>query len=111
MDSNNTFPQINDIKLKLSSENNNTNTSKNDLKLTMSDIRNLAVLKFGGVNAFGRALGVTSGLASRLLSGDYIPLKPETIHRIADCLGVDAVTLTQIYSKKNAGDSTNGSKM
>ena len=97
MDSN-TNIQNNEIKEKLSSQNEDKGHSNAEFRLSMIDVRNLACLKFGGVNSFGRKLGVTSGLASRLLSGDYIPLKPETIHRIANCLGIDAVTLTQIYA-------------
>lgn len=93
----NTFSHNNEIKQKLSSENGLEDYSKNDLNLTIKDIKHVALLRFGSVASFGRKLGVTLPMASRLLSGGYIPLKAKSIHRIAEALGIDPVILTQIY--------------
>lgn len=91
MDSFKTFPQISEINEKV--------INKNDsLGLSINDVRNIALLKFDSISGFGRALGITQGMASRLLSGDYIPLKPESIKKIADCLNIDSILLTQIYA-------------
>ena len=105
-----TFSQENEINGKLNTDNLNKIPQRVDLKLSMKDISNLAVLKYGGVNAFGRALGVTQGMASQLLSGNYVPLRAGSIHKIANCLGIDPVTLSQIYSeiKKEREHETTG---
>lgn len=99
MENNNIQPNLqnNQIKGKLSSLNANKIPSSSELNLNMNDVKNIAILKFGGVNKFGRALGVTSALASRLLSGSYIPLKPESIRKIANLLEIDPIVLTKIY--------------
>lgn len=86
------FAQNIDINRKSTLKNNN-------ITLSISDIRNIAILRYGSVSGFGRAIGITHGTASQLLSGKYIPVRPEGIKKIADALGVDIVFLTQIYSE------------
>jgi hypothetical protein len=103
MDTNNTFPQEDQTEPKLNTSNKDLTPSQSDLRLNMHDVKNLAILKFGGVNAFGKALGVTKGMASVLLSGQYVPLREKTIKRIADCLGIDALQLSHIYSELKQG--------
>lgn len=81
---------------------------KADLNLTIEDVRKLALLKFGSITNFSRKLGITKGLGSRFLSGDYIPLKASSIQKIADVLEIDAVVLCQIYDELKFEEVSNG---
>lgn len=67
--------------------------------LTIEDIRKIAILKYTSISGFGRKLGVTQCMASRLLSGSYVPLTAESIKKIADVLAIDAVVLSQVYER------------
>ena len=103
MDTNQSNIANNEDKQKSNITNENKPISRTTLRLTLRDVSNLAVLKYGGVNAFGRALGINKSTASQVLSGAYIPVKAETIHKIADALNIDAVTLSQIYADHKEG--------
>lgn len=70
---------------------------KMELNLSIEDLRNLAILKYGSVGAFARKMGITQPLGTRLLNGSYIPLRAKSIQKIADCLEVSPVMITRIY--------------
>jgi len=63
----------------------------------MAFIREMAILKFGSINRFSKAMGVSRSMGSMLLSGQYIPLKITSLQRIADTIGINVILLTKIY--------------
>lgn len=67
--------------------------------LTIEDVKKIALMKYASISGFGRSLGITTSMASRLLSGSYVPLTPESIRKIAHVLAIDEIVLTQIYTK------------
>ena len=86
-----------EINTNITGESSSKPSFKAELTLTIDDVRKQALLRYGSVTSFGKKLGITHGLASRLLSGDYVPLKPSSIQKIADALNIDPIILTQIY--------------
>lgn len=67
------------------------------MELSIDDVKKIAILKFGSVTKFGRKLGVTKSCASILLSGKYVPLKIESIKKIANVLEIEPLLLQRIY--------------
>lgn len=70
------------------------------LPVSFSTLSKIAIFKCGSVGAFGRRLGVSRSRASQILNGIDIPIKPDSIQKIADVLSINIVLLTQLFSQQ-----------
>lgn len=61
--------------------------------------RNVAITRFGSINKFSQALGVSRSMGCQILGGTYIPLKSSSIEKIADVLGINVVILTKTFEE------------
>jgi len=70
------------------------------IPVTFSELNKIAFLRYGSTEAFSKKLGVSRSRASQILNGLDVPVKSESIKKIAKLLNVDVVILTQLFAKE-----------
>jgi len=69
-------------------------------ELSINEFRKLVLFRFESFTNFGKALGVSKERAWQICHAvGSIPKKKETINRIADVTGIDAIILTKLFEK------------
>jgi len=80
----------------------NGNNIKSEAYRKLDFYKNLAYEKHGSISRFGMAWGVGRSMGDQVLTGTYVPKRIETIKRIAQALGIDAVKLAQTFKEVEA---------
>lgn len=77
-------------------ENNPFLTSKD---LTLGHLRIYLQLKFISLRKAGQAAGLSYSRIKQLVTGKYLPSKPELIFQISKAWDIDSIKLTQMFER------------
>ncbi len=78
---------------------NSLNSSEATLNLEMNDLAKIVSFKFGSISNFGKKMGWGRARACQLLKGHELPVRHESIEKIAEVLDINVVILTQLFER------------
>lgn len=72
-------------------------------KLTLEDFARKVIFEHGGIIPWSRKLGISRGRASQILHGIDLPIKIDTITKIAATSNIKPMVLQQIFLNHKKG--------